>query len=258
MYYIGDQKTLDRQYEVAAKFFAELRRPGASPKDPPFLSLQAAALLIPDLAQLESIGVLRVPMPENPATMRRLNPGEDIPQDAYLFITDRARALQLAAEYAEKRIESLEGWDAFYPHDPALASRIFSWYDLLLSSVTDTGTQRRYGVEAERWAKATTDRSPEVAWWWINYAKALWMRGNIEPGAQGLAYFFTGLDYYRRAHELYPGKGEVALRYAQALEKLGEALVNAGRADDGRRLVAESREMFERADLLARYDALVR
>ena len=86
----------------------------------------------------------------------------------------------------------------------------------------------------------------------------MWNRAEVEPGAQGLAYYFTALDYYRRAIELFPVSGVVTFQYAEALKGLGNGLINAGRVDDGRRLVNESREMYVRADLLARYTELVR
>jgi hypothetical protein len=210
------------------------------------------------MADLETIGVFRVPLPDDPGTMRRLSPGEPVTDSTYVFITDPQRALQLVVENSEARVEALEGWDDFYPHDAELATDLFTWYELLFAYTSDPVSKKRYAVEAERWAKASTDRSPKVAWFWVNYAKALWMRGRLEPGPQGLAYYFTGLDYYRRAHELFPAEGAIAFYYGQALKNLGDALIKAGRADDGRRLLSESQTMFGKAELLANYDSLIR
>lgn len=258
LYYVGDRKPIASRREVARKLLTELAKERPKATTPPYVTVRAALLVIPDLAQLESIGVFRVPIAPGSTTMRPLNPGEEATGETFLFITDRRRTIELTAQHAEPTIKRLEEWDEVYPHDPELASEIFTWYDLLFTHTADPAAKRRYAAKAEHWAREGTERSPEVAWWWLNFAKALWMRGSIEPTAQSLAYYFTGLDYYKHAHELYPASGAIAFRYAQALEQLGAALVGAGRPEDGQRLVTESQAMFKRAELLARYVDLVR
>jgi hypothetical protein len=258
MYYVGDRKALSNEREVAGKFLKELGGGVSDPENPPYLSVRAARLIIPDLAELETIGTFRVRMPEDPKTMRRLNPGEQVTDESFVFITDARRAFELAAKHSEERIKAIEDWDDLYPHDPELSNEIFMWYEQLFTYTADAAARKRYAAEAERWARACTERSPQVAWWWLNFAKALWMRGSIEPGPPGLAYYFTGLDYYKHAHALFPASGAIAFRYAEALKRLGDALVAAGRTADGQRLQAESQAMYQRAELLARYKDLVR
>ncbi len=259
MYYVGDRKAIGNRREVARKIFKELGPGKPADAPPPYLSVQAARMVIPDMAELETIGTYWVRLPEDAGKMRRLSPNEPVTGTTFLMINDPKRAFTLAAEHSERHIKVIEGWDSMYPHDPELATEIFTWYDLLFAHATDPAAKKRYAVEAEQWAKAATDRSPEVAWFWLNYAQALWLRAAVETSeAQRLAYYFTGLDYYRRAHELFPAGGLVAFRYAEALQKLGTALAGAGRKADGDRLLVESDAMFKKAHLLANYTGLVR
>jgi tetratricopeptide (TPR) repeat protein len=258
LYYVGDRKALSHQREVAAKFLTELTKVDPDRKSPPYLTVRAARLVIPDLAELETIGTFGTRTAEDPAAMRRLSPGEPVTDDTFVFITSPRRAVDLTTRNSELIIDELEGLDALYPHDPELANELFAWYELLFSYALDATSKKQFAVEAERWARENTERSPQVAWWWLNYARALWLRGSIEPGRPGLSYYFTGLDYYKHAHELFPASGTVAYFYAQALKQLGDELVRKGRVDDGQRLVTESEAMFKRASLLANYRQLIR
>ncbi len=258
LYYVGDRKALSNRREVATKFLTELTKEDPDRKTPPYLTVRAARLVIPDLPELETIGTFGTRMAENPSTMRRLSPGEQVTDETFVFITNPRRAVELTTRNSEAIIKDLEGLDALYPHDPELANELFAWYELLFAYALDAPSKKRFAAEAERWAREGTERSPQVAWWWLNYARALWMRGSIEPGPPGLAYYFTGLDHYKHGHELFPASGTVAYFYAQALKQLGDELVRKGQTADGQRLVTESQAMFERANLLANYKQLVR
>lgn len=260
LYYVGDRKAFRHRMQAGIKLIQELnqgmQQGNLDPRNPPFISLQSATRLIPDVAELQTAGILRVPMPDDPTVMRRLRPSETIPPNAYLFITSPRRMYQLAVQFAEERIAELKKWDEMYPHDPELASHIFSWYDLLFSNAPDATARRRYAIEAEQWGRKAMERSPEVAWWRLNYAKALWMRGSVERGQAGIDYYYEGLEQYRMAKELYPVSPVVTSRYGQALVKLGNALAKSGRTDEGAPLRQEGRAMLREAELLNRWDEL--
>ncbi len=263
LYSIGDRKPMNARLEAANIVWGLLNPPPESPLNQPgkarVVQLRGALRVVPDLIQLESVGVLGVPVPESPRGWRPLNPGEAPTADTLLFFIEAQlpRARQVVAEQCARRIAVLEEWDKSYPHDPEVSAHIFSWYESLHNNASDPVAKRRYALEAERWAKATVDRSPKVSWWWLNYAKALWLRGNVEGGTLGLEYFNTGLGYYRKAYELYPRSAAIASHYGQALQKLGVALVKFGRTEEGNKMLAEGQAMIERAGILDRYDQLM-
>jgi O-antigen ligase len=262
LYAVGDRKPMNARLEAANIVWDVLSRPNPKPGEPNpprAVQLIGALRVVPDLKLLETIGELRAPVPESPRPMRLLKPGEAPPRDTIVFFNDLPRARQVVAEQCERRIAVVEEWDKSYPYDPEISSHIFSWYDLLFETASDPAAKRRFALEAERWAKATVDRSPQVSWWWLNYAKSLWMRGRVEPTPEArVEYYRTGLGYYRKAHELYPRSAVIASQYGQALQKLGEALAKAGRTEEGKGLLAEGQAMNERAVVLDRYDQLVR
>lgn len=259
LYYVGDHKIFANRLHAGEEFVEKLRGQHIDPKRPkyPYMPLQLATLLIPDIAQLETVGALRVPTPERPGGTRALRPGEPIPRDAYLFISDPARAYQLGVKYAEYRIAELEKWDAMYPHDPEIASQIFKWYELLFNNAPDAIAKKRYAVEAEKWSRAAMDRSPEFPWWHITYAKGLWLRALMESGQTRMEYYYEGLEEYRKAKDLYPVSPFTTFQYGQALTKLGQALIDGGRRDEGQRMVQEGQKMLREANKLDRYKDLI-
>ncbi len=260
LYVIGDRKPMEAKLEAAQVVKQELTKLDMSAGNPPIVQVLGALRAIPDLAELQTLGTIRVPLPENPRMFQRLKPGQAVPMNGYVFFDLQALPAARAAlrKAAERRIEVLHEWDKSYPHDAEMAAHIFSWYDLLFSITDNVQEKKRYAAEAERWSRTATERSPESFIWWSFYAKSLWMRGSLEPGEPGIDFYRTGLQYYRKAAALYPTGPSLAFQLGNALQRLGEELVRSGRADEGQPLIDESKAMYERSVVLDRYVSLVR
>jgi len=259
LYQVGDRKPMEARLEAAQVVKLELTRQDFTPTNPPIVQLLGVLRAIPDMAELQTVATIRVQVPDQPGVFQRLKPGQSAPMSSYVFFDLNAlpAARALLARSAERRIAVLREWDASYPHDAEFAAHIFSWYDMLFGLADNMSDKKRYAAEAERWARVATERSPESFIWWSFYAKALWMRGSLEPDELGVDYYRAGLRYYRKAVELYPIGPAMTFQLGQALQKLGEALVASGRVDEGQPMLAESVAMFERSVVLDRYSALV-
>lgn len=259
-YQVGDRKYMESRLEAAQVVKHELTRPDLRPGAERFLQLLGVLRAIPDITELQTVSTLRVPLPENPKMFQRIKPGQAPPMNSYVFfdLNNLPAARALLAKSAEHRLAVLREWDKSYPHDAEFAAHIFSWYDLLFGLSDNAMDKVRYAAEAERWARIATERSPESFIWWSYYAKALWMRGSVESSeAMRIDYYRTGLQYYRKAADLYPTGPSMAFQLGQALQKLGEALVGARRTDEGQPLLQESAAMYERSVVLDRYTGLV-
>jgi len=256
LYDVGDRKTFRVRMDAANRVFDTLGQYDPESRTPPYMALTTAKNVIPDIGVLQSVGQIRVRDAADPTYVRVLRPNEDIPRDAIYFVQDMNGLFRHAVQRIEARRAVLKEWDEMYPHDPELASHIFSWYDILFQVVQNPAVKKRYAVEAEHWAKAGVDRSPKDAWWRLGYAKALWMRAALEPGEAGIEYYYAGLEQYETASELYPRSPVVASRYGQALVKLGNALKEAGRVDEGANMTRKGQETLRRAEVLDRYKNL--
>ncbi len=262
LYYVGDRKPMDGRLRSAVELWKVLSdempaKPGEAPP-PRFIHLSDAQSIVPDLAELSAVGEFRVPIRERPGTLRPLKPGESPPTNTLFFfrVADLPRAREIAARGCERRADILRHWDESYPHDPVISAHLFSWYNLLFKYATEPAAKRRYAIAAEGWARKSVDRSPHVSWWQADYAKALWIRASIEPGAERVEYYRAGLEYYKSAYELYPRKGVVAAQYGEAQYTLGKVMLKAGGVDEGQRLMTEGLAMLERAAVLDRYNDL--
>jgi len=258
LYYVGDRKPLDARMRSALTVWSALKGAPVTKRGEPFVLLSDALNVVPDLAELNTVGGFAVPVREQPGALRPLKPGESPPANTYLIfgLNELPRARELFQRGCEQRAEALSKWDESYPHDPELSARIFSWYELLFSNALDLNAKRRYALAAEDWARKSTERSPMVSWWQADYGKALWLRASIEPDATRLEYYRAGLDYYKAAYQLYPRKGTIAAQYGRAQYELGKAMLNAKAVDEGQRLMADGQAMLERAAVLDRYDEL--
>lgn len=258
LYQVGDRKPMEARLEAAKIIQLELTDPEKAPTEPRVVQLLGVLRAIPNMAELQAVASFHVPVPDRHPLTRRVGPGEQPPINSLVVFENLPAARALLAKSAEARIEVLKEWDKAYPHDPELAAHIFSWYDMLFGVALTELDKRRYAAEAEHWARTATELSPESFIWWSFYAKALWMRGSLEPGEPGIDFYRTGLRYYRKALELYPTGAAMAFQLAQALQKLGGELMRSGRIDEGQPMVAESAAMYERSVVLDRYSALVR
>jgi len=249
---VGDNKRVNAVYDAGLFFLQPLGRPEAPAVADNYAikDIVTVSKLIRDQKVVESFGTIYVPAGGNPPKFRPLRSGEPVPDDALLKVTNPALARQKAAEYAENFLKSLAVIDGIFPHSPEWAAYFVQWYGVLASSVTEPETRQRFVLEHLRWAEIGVKRSPEQAVFREWYAKALWMRGNIEKGPGRKAYFDKGLEEYKRATELYPISPQMWYRYGESLVKYGEAVSNAGDKAGGEAYIAEGRKAHRYAQEL--------
>ncbi|MDQ1256197.1 MAG: O-antigen ligase protein [Candidatus Hydrogenedentes bacterium] len=233
---VGNDKVRMMKYRLGEFFLKEVgpRKPG----DPPcHESVEAIVQLIPLRSQLESFGDIWVAASTPGGRNRRLAPGEPVPPNSFLVVTDPEMARKVALEAIERWIKQIEIADSIFPHHPEIAAHLVAWYDLLCSVTADPEKQREYIGEYVRWAKAGLDRSPEQSWYHEWYGKALWLRANIETGAEKDADLRKGLEEFRLSMLLYPSSSMALAQFADAQQKFGEYLVKTDRQEEGQRFL---------------------
>ena len=252
---IGDRRSFQTRTDAGRFFIKDLRDKIPKPLAPAVTSLAQAFALIPDQGILESFGTIWVPVEGGPA--RRMRPNEPIPANALFVIStaaDATRARQAGIEAAERRVDVLKEWDTLYPHDPDIAARVYLWYDLLFNNAEQVSDMKRYARAALDWSKQAVDRSPRAALYLMYHAKALWMRGIVEPPGQGaLDYYYEGLEDYKAACDLYPNSHQFWLFYGQALQKLGTKLRDAGRIEEGTNMINQGAEAINHGNQILNY-----
>jgi hypothetical protein len=238
---VGDDKRINAVYNAGVFFFSGL---GAAnePGKYAIKDVVTVGKLIPNRKVVESFGTIYVPVGDGSQKHRPLRPDEQVPENAVVVVNNPQLARQKAQEYADTFLDNLAVIDAIFPHSPEWSAYFAQWYELLASTVAEPEARQRYALDFLRWAEIGVRRSPEQAPFRQWYAKALWMRGNIEKGPGRKPYFDKGLEEYRKATELYPISPDLWYRYGDALVKYGEALINAGDKAAGEARVAEGRE----------------
>ena len=253
---IGERRSLQTRTEAAKFFLNDPKMEKLDPRDPPVMALRQAYALIPDEPLLESFGAIWVRV--EGGRSRRLRPDESAPENALLVIdpAEAARVRQEVIEAAKRWIDVLKDWDALYPHDPDVASRIFLWYDLLFANVDEASERKRFARAALDWSRTAVERSPRYAWNRLYYAKALWLRGSLEKGQASLDYYNEGLGEYKTACDLYPHSEVFWSHYGQALQKLGKALKNAGRTQESAAMLEQAAEALRHSNRLVMYKSV--
>lgn len=247
---IGDRKPMRKRIQVAKYLLHDLVQQTGTPNNPPAILLSEVARLINVRKTIEEFGVIRVPVPGDPPSLRPLARGEVPPPETVVFIHDAERARQTAAKMSEIFLEQIKLANDIYPHSPQDALVLYEWYSMLQDQATDPGQKRKYVMECWRWAKAGVDRNPEQAWFHQWYGKALLMRGTMEGGKSGVNYYRLSIAEYRKATDLYAIDPGMWFQYASILSQVGNAFVKAGRLDEGEKMIADGKKAQARADEL--------
>jgi O-antigen ligase len=253
---LGGRAELSKQVGVAQFFLEGINPATYDPNRPKSQAMMSLIQLIPSQSAIERFAEFRVPTPDRKA-LRLLNPGENIvphiQRGAVAVVKDPVAAREVAWEYIDKRLASLERADALYPRDPTVAVHLFSWYHYLADHARSPEEQHGNVVRAVEWAEKCVERSPEQSFCREYLGTALWKRAVVEkdPGRQ-MQYYDDALDQFRKAAVLYPISHDMRYKLAEHLYAFGRAVRDAGSPDRGERYLAEGKQVLEEARRLHR------
>ena len=231
-------QNMERQFRIGQFFMSEVPRYGSAAaegkpvKNKPTISFDAALDLVQDPKQLESIGSIFAPLPDTPKGMRKLQPGEKIPQNAALMVEKTWQAVRVGRAGARQWVSFLEMADSRFPHSTDLAVQLTSWYEtlFLLNQKADSESVRmEYLSKLVTWAEEALRRSPSHADLHVNYAKALFHQGKTEKSAKQFDYYEQALKHFEEAARLTPNTAGNMMLYADILAQLSEAYQKAGK-----------------------------
>jgi len=244
---VGNNRLMMTLYDTGDFF---LRECGADRTKRPVVNIMSAAQLIPDRSVLETFGSIRVPAPDSPSRHRALGPKDPVPPNGFLVVTDQVKARLTARPYVDKWLETLEGIDSIFPYNPDIAAYFIQFYENLANAAQRVTVKQGYVLSMLRWAEEGVERSPYQSVFHEFLAKALWLRGNIEPIDTRREYYEKGLREYRLAAELYPSSPDTWQRYGDVLQRFGEALAESGDKDKGQQFLSEAQKAHECAKAL--------
>jgi len=252
---VGDEKVRNAKSRMGEFFLREVR-PDRPPQSPAIVTERAASQLIPMRSQRESFGQIWVPVPaaEKGGRNRRLGETEPIPPNAFFAVTNPRLAREVALAAIKGWIATVETADGIFPFSPEVAAHLVSWYDLLLQTVADDPErQREYTLAYAKWTAAGVQRSPLESWYHEWYAKGLWLRANLESGAEKMDLLRKGLEEFRLATELYPSAPLAFGQYGDALAKFGNYLKTpaVNREAEGDEYLAKAQEVLNKGKELA-------
>jgi hypothetical protein len=270
--YLGNDRHLNNQLEVATFLYRDLRPPEPG-ENLPFRLVSSIQWLIPDLEIVKSLGTVRVDVDGIPGgATRPYNDGEPITDFTYIFFGEFEKTRSIAMKKIKEQIKLFEDLDASWTDSTKTAQHLFTWNKLLLEGVrtqTEEGAtaeqrakavqrakaeQRPYADELLKWARALVERSPERPWNYFNLGHAMWLKGNTERTGRGqMKYYKDGLAVYKRGYELYPVNTEICKAYGEALSKMSVAFNKAGFTEEGNVYGENAKEVLERGYILSQY-----
>lgn len=245
LFFVGDRKGIHYRIDMARYLIKDLQEKGFDASRPPLYS--DMILLIPSPERLSTFGVVRVPQPGNPPSLRPLAEGEPPPQNALFYIRDPRTARKAAFEASEAWLEQYALIDGIYPYIPDLALAMFEWYSILQDSTDDAEQKKKYIDGCVSWARAEVERNPEQAWSHEYLGQALFMLGTQKAGQEAVALYREGVQKFRDAKDLYPVSDRSWSQLASALTKVGEAFVKSGLAEEGNAMIAEGKRAQAKA-----------
>ncbi|MCH7960379.1 MAG: O-antigen ligase family protein, partial [Candidatus Hydrogenedentes bacterium] len=245
---VGNRRMVTDRIEVARFLLRDIQQTPVNPQSPPFRWLSDIALIIPNPDTARRLGEIRVYVPEHPEHPRPLGAGETPPEQSLLIIRDTEQAEAIARDRSEEIVTRLATIDRIYPHIPEVTVWMYQWYQLLYETTSDPVEKSRYADASVEWTQRGVERSPYQAWYRSWHARALWIRAQRVQWPGSLKDYELGLDEYAKACELYSSVPGGWNQYGDALQKLGQALVNTGHdIEKGERLIRESEAAYAEA-----------
>lgn len=232
--FINVSKTdpLELRYQTARYVFNEVTWYGLNPKPPkPRLPVVALQSLIADKERIGILGPAFAPLPDSSNGVRRIQPGQEIPQDAIILIDKPWNVTIPCRKGAVDYVRELEMIDRRFPYCPDLAMHLCEWYKLFAEAFQEKEKVMSQSDALARmmvWAEEAVKRSPLHADMHLNYAQSLWTHGTLQPPEARLDDFVRALDEFQRASVLSPNTPAYLQQYAEALEKVGQSIRTAG------------------------------
>ncbi len=228
----NSKNEMDQRFGLAQFMLTDLLKNNAkTPDQKPQLPFHSLMTLIPEAQELMDFGVVYAPLPDTPKGMKRLQPGEIIPENAVLLIKDPLMAFQTAWKHGLDWVAELERIDRRFPYSPDLALHIAQWYDLLVSAETPSGVEdkkREYADKLVIWSQEALWRSPLHPDMHLNLAQAFWTLGNLNNGLERFKWLERALDEFKQASLINRATAFHLRRYLDALNAVGEACRQSG------------------------------
>ncbi len=251
---VGDRAASNARMEAARYLFTSCAPDAPEPAEAPRITLKMLQPLISERSELEAFGVFQT---RNAGAEAWADIAPDTPLSGAesFVISNRAAGWRAAHEAVLAHIAAMEQTDARYPHSPSLASRLCQFYQLLASFENDPKQNdpkqlERFVDSCVNWGEKAVRRGPFQASHRVQYAGALWLKGGIAQADEKAELLKRSAAEYQEAARLYPTSQEVWSQYSSRANTLGNALLDAGFADEGRKYLRQGAEAAKHAETL--------
>ncbi len=218
---------IQHRYEVGDFFFGTVMN-YALKKNPnkPSIPVRSARTLVRDTETLKLFGTFYMRDPLTSAVYR-LQPGDEITDDAVIRIDNPWNAYGNARKGALKWVAELEAIDARFPHDPQLANHIANWYGMLaegLIAQRHMQDKRECVAKQIHWSGEAIKRSPMYADLYVAAASAYWVKSAMaESAADRVDAFTKAIELVEKAPPLAQAMPQYELTAAYAYRRLANA-----------------------------------
>lgn len=230
---VGDEFSTNAQYEISSYLLHQMHLELAQ-QDPqqqagrPNRNVRVLSHLFDDIRATEAFGVLQTYGPDGTSPPRRVQPGEKMPPNTVLVITNPRAAIPATEKAVAGVLERLEAADEIFPFSADHAWHICRMYQLLINSGQMTG---RPAVELQpltqsalAWARTAVERGPTQAKYRIILGSSLFHAG-LYAGNQQVDTYRDGIAAFRAARDLNASNPNMWLQYATQLTRLGQQLI---------------------------------
>lgn len=233
--------------------------------NPPFSEIFKMRLLIDDDEAIRKLGMVRVRLNDGTDGTKEIPVGEPLPDNGFVFVTDRNAARALALEVGPVWLQRLEDLEKSYPHGTDVPRLGYRFTRAMVKATTDETSRLRYSEACLDWARKRAERSPKDPEAQIELCGALWERGRQDKTIKQLEYYRDGVAVYREAMKLHPTSQQMFEKYAESMAVIGNAFLTAGEqavnnppiakslTEEGQEYMKMSQDAYRRRDLLVRY-----
>jgi O-antigen ligase len=211
----------------------------------PFIApaFQVAGHTGPERELLDQLGTFAEETAER--SWRAIGPEEPLPPGAWYFIDKKPFLFtDIIVKACESWVAEVEDIDRLFPYRPDIAAYIAQFYELMegfAARQTYPEDYARYQRERLRWTEEAVLRSPERHEFRSLYGQLLWQRGEAVAPSERRPYFEKAIEQYRIAQRLAPEiLPMVNFNLSGVLRQYGNALIDAGEAERGNRLLEEA------------------